>query len=425
MQCRNDIAFRTAAGSMAEAINTVVVGAGHAGLALSSCLAKNGIDHVVLERGDIAQRWRSERWDSLVFQFPNWSLQLPGYAYQGSNPDGYASKDEFIQFLETYASMMRAPVRRGTEVLSLSDSEDGRSMVLRTSQVIIHASNVVVATGPFQAPKIPAASRNLPPETFQIHARDYRNPAQLPSGAVLVVGSGASGTQIAEELHRSGRKVFLAVGRFHKTPRRYRGRDFYWWFEKLGYWHTPLTSMPPEAKSLRFVVTAVDGGHDVDLRQYAADGIVLAGRLKSVDRNEIEFHNDLETTLSEGDAWYAKFKRQMDAYAESCAPPLPREAPELTSPNSKNPKGVLKLNLEEEGISSVVRASGYACDFSWIKLPLFDANGDPIHMRGVTTRAGLFFLGLRRTYSIGSALVAGAVNDAAYIADRIAADRGC
>jgi len=352
-------------------------------------------------------------------------FSLPGYAYQGSNPDGYASKDEFIQFLETYASMMRAPVRRGTEVLSLSDSEDGRSMVLRTSQVIIHASNVVVATGPFQAPKIPAASRNLPPETFQIHARDYRNPAQLPSGAVLVVGSGASGTQIAEELHRSGRKVFLAVGRFHKTPRRYRGRDFYWWFEKLGYWHTPLTSMPPEAKSLRFVVTAVDGGHDVDLRQYAADGIVLAGRLKSVDRNEIEFHNDLETTLSEGDAWYAKFKRQMDAYAESCAPPLPREAPELTSPNSKNPKGVLKLNLEEEGISSVVWASGYACDFSWIKLPLFDANGDPIHMRGVTTRAGLFFLGLRRTYSIGSALVAGAVNDAAYIADRIAADRGC
>jgi putative flavoprotein involved in K+ transport len=410
---------------MAEAIDTVVVGAGHAGLALSGCLAKHGIDHVVLERSDIAQRWRSERWDSLVFQFPNWSLQLPGYAYQGSDPDGYASKDEFIQFLDTYASMIRAPVRRGTEVLSLSDAEDGRSMVLKTTQAVIHASNVVVATGPFQAPKVPAASRDLPPETFQIHARDYRNPAQLPTGGVLVVGSGASGTQIAEELHRSGRKVFLAVGRFHKTPRRYRGRDFYWWFEKLGYWHTPLTSMPPEAKSLRFVVTAVGGGHDVDLRQYAADGIVLVGRLKSVDRNEIEFHDDLEKTLTEGDAWYAKFKRQMDAFAESCAPPLPQEQqpPGLTSPNSKTPRGALKLNLEEQGISSVVWASGYTCDFSWIKLPLFDANGDPIHMRGVTARAGLYFLGLRRTYSIGSALVAGAVNDAAYIADQIASDR--
>jgi putative flavoprotein involved in K+ transport len=274
---------------MAETIDTVVVGAGHAGLALSSCLAKKGIDHVVLERGDIAQRWRSERWDSLVFQFPNWSLQLPGYAYEGGNPDGYASKDEFIRFLETYASIIRAPVRSGTEVLALSDSKDGRSMTLETSRGIIHASNVVVATGPFQAPKIPAASRDLPPETFQIHARDYRNPAQLPPGAVLVVGSGASGTQIAEELHRSGRKVFLAVGRFHKTPRRYRGLDFYWWFGKLGYWHTPLTAMPPEAKSLRFVVTAVDGGHDVDLRQYAADGIVLAGRLKSVDGQKVEY----------------------------------------------------------------------------------------------------------------------------------------
>jgi putative flavoprotein involved in K+ transport len=260
MQCRNDIVLRRAADSMAEAIDTVVVGAGHAGLALSSCLEKNGIDHVVLERGDVAQRWRSERWDSLVFQFPNWSLQLPGYAYQGNNPDGYASKGEFIQFLETYASRIHAPVRRGTEVQSLTDAEDGRSMILTTSQGTIRASNVVVATGPFQAPKIPAASRDLPPEIFQIHARDYRNPAQLPSGAVLVVGSGASGTQIAEELHRSGQKVFLAIGRFHKTPRRYRGRAFYWWFEKLGYWHTPLTSMPPEAKNLRFVITAVDGG---------------------------------------------------------------------------------------------------------------------------------------------------------------------
>jgi putative flavoprotein involved in K+ transport len=409
--------------SMVEVIDTVIVGAGHAGLAASYYLTRNGTDHVILERGQVAQRWRSERWDSLVFQFPNWSLQLPGYAYQGSNPDGYASKDEFIQFLETYASIIRAPVRRGTEVLALSDSENGRSMILETSQGIIHASNVVVATGPFQTPKIPAASRDLAPETFQMHARDYRNPAQLPSGAVLVVGSGASGTQIAEELHRSGRKVFLAVGRFHKTPRRYRGRDFYWWFEKLGYWHTPLTSMPPESKNLRFVVTAVDGGHDVDLRQYAADGILLAGRLKKADQQKVEFHDDLARTLTEGDAWYAKFKRQMDDYADQCESPLPAEQdqPQPRRAGSSDMNGILQLNLRAEGISSVVWASGYVCDFSWIKLPLFDANGDPIHARGVTTRAGLFFLGLRRTYSIGSALVAGAVNDAAYIADRIAA----
>ena len=407
---------------MTELIDTVVVGAGHAGLALSSCLAKSAIDHVVLERGDVAQRWRSERWDSLVFQFPNWSLQLPDYAYRGDNPDGYASKDEFIRFLENYTWTIRAPVRCGTEVLALSDSDDGRSMTLETSRGVIHASNVVVATGPFQAPKIPAASRDLPPETVQFHARDYRNPAQLPPGAVLVVGSGASGTQIADELHGSGRKTFLSVGRFHKTPRRYRGRDFYWWFDKLGYWHTPLTSMPPDAKGLRFVVTAVGGGYDVDLRQFAAKGINLTGRLKAADRQKVEFHDDLERTLIEGDTWYAKFKREMDTYAEKCEPQL-RMEPEQPRPLLGNPQGGLELNLKDEGISSVIWASGYACDFSWIKLPLFDGNGDPIHVRGVTKRPGLFFLGLRRTYSLGSALVAGAVNDAAYIADQIGALR--
>ncbi len=410
---------------MTEAIDTVIVGAGHAGLAASSCLTRHGIEHVVLERGRVAERWRTERWDSLVFQFPNWSLQLPGYAYQGADPDGYASKNEFIRLLDDYAVTSRAPVRCSTDVIALRDSEGHRSMTLDTSRGVIEVKNVIIATGPFQAPKIPSLSRDLPSEMFQIHARDYRNPSQLPQGAVLVVGSGASGTQIAEELHRRGRKVFLAVGRFHKTPRRYRGRDFYWWFDKLGYWHTPLTAMPPESKNLRFVVTAIDGGHDVDLRQYAAHGIMLAGRLKNADQQQVEFHDDLDKTLTEGDAWYAKFKSQMDDYANQHEPTLPVE-PVLPSPKrfgSNKLIGILKLNLRDEGISSVVWASGYSCDFSWIKLPIVDGNGDPIHERGVTSRRGLYFLGLRRTYSIGSALVAGAVNDAAYIADQVAANR--
>ena len=407
---------------MAEVIDTVIAGAGHAGLALSYYLTRNGSEHIVLERGNVAERWRTERWDSLVFQFPNWSLQLPGRAYQGSDPDGYASKDEFIRFLEDYASTIRAPVRCDTEVIALREAESRGSLILETTRGVIESKNVVVATGPFQAPKIPALSRDLPRDLFQIHARDYRNPDQLPLGAVVVVGSGASGTQIAEELNRSGRKVFLAVGRFHKTPRRYRGRDFYWWFDQLGYWHTPLTSMPPESKNLRFVVTAVDGGHDVDLRQYAASGIVLVGRLKNADQQKLEFHDDLERTLAEGDAWYAEFMRKMDDYADRYEPPLAAEQiqPRLKNSPSNGLKGILELNIRDEGISAVVWASGYACDFSWIKMPVLDRNGDPIHERGVTKRAGLYFLGLRRTYSIGSALVAGAVNDAAYIADHIA-----
>jgi putative flavoprotein involved in K+ transport len=194
---------------MAEVIDTVIIGAGHAGLALSYYLTRNESEHIVLERGNVAERWRTERWDSLVFQFPNWSLHLPGHAYQGSEPDGYASKDEFIRFLEDYASIIRAPVRCGTEVVGLRETESRRSMILETTRGVIEAKNIVVATGPFQAPKIPASSRDLPQDLFQIHARDYRNPDQLPRGAVVVVGSGASGTQIAEELNRSERKIFL------------------------------------------------------------------------------------------------------------------------------------------------------------------------------------------------------------------------
>jgi putative flavoprotein involved in K+ transport len=218
----NSSSIEITSSPVGEVIDTAVIGAGHAGLALSCYLLRNGTEHVVLERGQVGERWRTERWDSLVFQFPNWSLQLPDCAYQGPDPDGYLSKDEFILFLEDYASGIRAPVRCNTEVFGLRDSEDSRSMDLATARGTIRARNVVVATGPFQAPKIPVLSRELPSDLFQIHSRDYRNPFQLPRGAALVVGSGASGTQIAEELHRAGRKVILAVGRFHKTPRRYK-----------------------------------------------------------------------------------------------------------------------------------------------------------------------------------------------------------
>jgi putative flavoprotein involved in K+ transport len=408
---------------MAEVVDTVVIGAGHVGLAISRLLTRDGTDHIVLERGQVAQRWRSERWDSLVFQFPNWSLQLPDYAYRGADPDGYASKDEFIRFLEEYAATIRAPLRRNTEVHVVRDAGNGRFLDIETSRGTFRANNVVVATGSFHTPKIPKFSENLSPDICQIHARDYRNPTQLPGGNIVVVGSGASGCQIAEELHRNNRKVFLAVGRFNRTPRRYRGRDFYWWFDKLGYWHTPLASMPTETRNLRFVVTAVDGGHDVDPRQYAVDGIVLAGHLKSADKHKLTFHDDVEATLDAADAWFEKFRKQMDECAATIDPPLPTEP---TAPDARilrGVKGIVELDLREQNVRSVIWATGYALDFSWIKLPVFAGNGDPKHERGVTQRAGLYFLGLRRTYSIGSALVAGAEFDAAYVANHIAATR--
>jgi putative flavoprotein involved in K+ transport len=234
--------------TVVEKIDTVVVGGGQAGLAMSYHLKRLGREHIVIERGRVAESWRSERWDSLMFQFPNSSIQLPGYAYETDDPNGYVPKDKIVRFLENYATVIRAPLRCGFRVNALrQNSASGRLLVETEQGSSFEAVNVVVATGPFHLPQIPTFANSMPVELFQVHSRDYRNPGQLPPGAVLVVGTGASGSQIAEELHHAGRKVYLSTGRFHKTPRRYRGRDVYWWFEALGIWHRPL-ELQPEVK---------------------------------------------------------------------------------------------------------------------------------------------------------------------------------
>src|SRR6266487_5694387 len=259
---------RYSGAAVIERIENVVVGGGQAGLAMSYHLKRLGREHVVIERGRVGESWRSERWDSLMFQFPNSSIQLPGYTYKTDDPDGYVRKDEIVRFIENYAALIDAPLRCGLRVVALrQNSASGRLLVETEQGSSFEAVNVVVATGPFHLPQIPAFAASMPVELFQVHSRDYRNPSQLPAGAVLVVGSGASGSQIAEELHQAGRKVYLSTGRFHKTPRRYRGRDIYWWFEALGIWHRPL-ELQPEVRNVRFVVTKAGGGHDIDLRRF-------------------------------------------------------------------------------------------------------------------------------------------------------------
>jgi putative flavoprotein involved in K+ transport len=407
--------------AVCEKVDTIVVGAGPAGLAMSYHLKRLGREHVVIERGRVAESWRSERWDSLMFQFPNSSIQLPGYTYEADEPNGYVPKDEIVRFIESYATLIGAPLRCGLVVNALrQNSTSGRLLVETKQGSSFEAVNVVVATGPFQLPQIPAFANSMPIELFQVHSRDYRNPSQLPPGAVLVVGSGASGCQIAEELHQAGRKVYLSTGRFHKTPRRYRGHDIYWWFEVLGIWHQPL-ELQPEVRNLRFVVTGAGGGHDIDLRRFAADGMTLLGRLRGFSDGKLQISADLENILAQGDAWFASLRKRMDDYAQQngMAPSKDMDEPAPALPPWSQP--ITELDPRSAGITSVVWCSGFRYDFGWVKLPILNEAGEPLHMRGVTQYPGLYFLGLRRTYAVSSALLAGVGNDAAFIAEHIAA----
>jgi putative flavoprotein involved in K+ transport len=406
-----------------EKIDTVVVGGGQAGLAMSYHLKRLGREHVVIERCRVGESWRSERWDSLMFQFPNSSIQLPGYVYETDDPNGYVPKDEIVRFLENYATVIGAPLRCGLRVNALRQNSASNRLLVETEQgSSFEAVNVVVATGPFQLPQIPTFANSMPIELFQIHSRDYRNPGQLPPGAVLVVGSGASGSQIAEELHQAGRKIYLSTGRFHKTPRRYRGRDIYWWFEVLGIWHRPF-ELQPEVRNLRFVVTGVGGGHDIDLRRFAADGMTLLGRLRGFSDGKLQISADLENTLAQGDAWFASLRKRMDDYAQKngMAPSEDNTMDEPAPPLPLWAQPITELDPRNAGITSVVWCSGFRYDFGWVKLPVLNDAGEPVHVRGVTQYPGLYFLGLRRTYALSSALLAGVGNDAAFIAEHIAA----
>jgi putative flavoprotein involved in K+ transport len=266
---------------------------------------------------------------------------------------------------------------------------------------------------------IPAAAASIPSGIFQIHTRDYKNPEQLPPGDVLIVGSGASGVQIAEELNLSGRHVYLCVGRHDKAPRRYRGKDIYWWFEMLGIWSRPL-ELQPELRSFRILITGARGGHDIDLRQFSSVGITLLGRLRGVVDGKLYFACDLEEKIAQAEKWFTPYKARFDAFAE-------KESASITDsrePEQKLlpvPSTVEHLDPRHANISSIIWASGFRYDYSWIKLPILSDTGEPQHRRGVSPIPGLYFLGLRRSYSIGSGLLPGVGDDAAYIAQHIAA----
>jgi putative flavoprotein involved in K+ transport len=409
---------------MREHHDTVIVGGGQAGLAMSAVLAQHGREHLVLERQRVGERWRAERWDSLRFQFPNWSLQLPGYRYAGSGPDGFAHHSEILRLIEDYAASTRAPVREHTEVAGLGEDGTGTGFVVSLADGSIHARRVVLATGPFQRPLIPRLSLGVPPSVLQTDPTRYRRPGLLPDGAVLIVGSGASGCQIADELVRDGRSVYLSVSRHRRAPRRFRGRDVYWWLEKMGRFAQTIDSLPSRRWPPSIVVTGVNGGYDVDVRQLAAGGVRVVGRVTGASGGDLTIEANANQILDEADQAYAGLlSAARDLAATGVSEELAAEQPTDQAGLPAAISEVGSLDLAKENIRTIIWATGYTYDFGWVRVPVLDNAGRPVQQRGITQRPGLYFLGLHWMHTIKSGLLSGVGSDAEYLAEHIARTR--
>jgi putative flavoprotein involved in K+ transport len=404
---------------MSELLGVVVVGAGQAGLAVSHELTQAGVAHVVLEKGRLGQTWRG-RWDSFCLVTPNWSVQLPGHPYDRQDPHGFMLRDEVVAYLERYAAGFEAPVREGVEVASLEQCADGE-FVLETSAGRLAAQTVVLCTGAYQRPHRPAAAAALPSDLLQIDVEDYRNPAELPPGPVLVVGSGQSGVQIAEELHEAGRTVFLACGRAGWGPRRIGDRDLFWWLRETGDLDDLLSSLPSPAARLtaNLQATGHGGGHDLHYRTLRRLGVTLLGHFLGAEGRHARFAPDLAASVAWSDQRNAKFmERIRKIVAERRLP-----EPEIPEPEPFEAEAPEQLNLD--GFGAAVFAGGFRPDYgSWVRCPgAFDELGFPIHDEGESTVArGLYFVGVHFLRKRKSSLLIGVGEDASLVAGRIAAN---
>lgn len=402
-----------------ETVETLVIGGGQAGLAMSGHLGKRGMAHLVLERHRIAERWRTERWDSLVANGPAWHDRFPDLTFDDIDGDSFAPKDRIVKYFETYAAQNASPIRCGVAVRSLERMADGRFRA-ETAEGVITARNVVSATGPFQKPVFPA----MIPETagvVQMHSSGYRNPGQLPEGAVLVIGAGSSGAQIADELLRSGRKVFLSVGPHDRPPRAYRGKDFVWWLGALGKWDARAAT--PGTEHVTIAVSGAEGGQTVDFRRMATRGMVLVGRTESYADGALRFAPDLAGNIARGDANYLSVLDEADAYAVQQGLDLPEEpeARQIGADPACVTDPVLSLDLRAAGVTAVIWATGYVLDYGWMKIDVFDEKGRPRHDRGVSEVPGLYFIGLPWLSRRASPFIWGVWHDADYLAGQIAA----
>jgi putative flavoprotein involved in K+ transport len=405
-----------------EAVEVLVVGGGQAGLAMSEHLSACDLSHLVLERHRIAERWRTERWDSLVANGPAWHDRFPGLEFD-LDPDGFATKEQVAEYFETYARKIAAPIRCGVEVLSVRRNAGRAGFRAETTAGTIDARYVVAATGAFQQPLIPPI---LPEHAgvVQIHSSAYRNPDRLPEGAVLVVGAGSSGVQIADELRSAGRSVYLSVGPHDRPPRRYRGRDFCWWLGVLNKWDAEAPQ--PGAAHVTIAVSGAHGGHTVDFRDLERRGITLVGFMTAFEDGAIRFAPDLAENIARGDANYLSLLDEADAYVARSGLDLPPE-PEARALGPM-PAAALDplsaLDLAAAGVTSVVWATGFTSDYGWLQVDAFDEHGKPAHRRGVSAEPGIYFLGLPWQSRRGSTFIWGVWHDARHVADHIATQHG-
>jgi putative flavoprotein involved in K+ transport len=400
-----------------QKVETLVVGAGQAGLAGSRCLAEQGADHVVIERGRIAERWRTARWQSLRLISPNWMTRLPGWSYSGTDPHGYMTAPELASYLEDYAASFPAPVHENTTVELVEASGNGLRVV--TDRQTWLASNVIVATGTENRAHVPPLASRIDSAVHQLTASRYQGPHQLPEGGVLVVGASASGAQIADELRRSGRPVTISVGRHSRLPRRYRGQDIFWWMDRAGILGHTIDQMR-DARSARSAPSLQLTGrsdHPVGLDALAARGVTLAGRLVAADGRRLSFAGDLPATIGAAQGRMERLLRTIDACISRS------DGGEYASPDPPPPYAVAggpaSLDLRRAGIRTVIWATGYRPDYPWLRVPALGRRGEIVHRRGVTSVPGLYALGLRFLYRRNSSFIDGVRHDARFVAAHV------
>lgn len=405
-------------------VSVAVIGGGQAGLSVSWHLTRRGVDHVVLERDAIAHDWLDRRWDAFTLVTPNWQCVLPGHAYDGDDPDGFMRRDEVHAWLRRYADSFDAPVVEGVLVTRLRDAATGGFEVV-TDQGTVLADQVVVATGGYHRPVLPTVAAGVSADVVQLHSADYRSPGALPDGGVLVVGSGQSGAQIAEDLHLAGRRVHLALGSAPRCARFYRGRDCVAWLSDMGVYDVPVHAQVgglTKRESTNHYMTGRDGGRDIDLRAFALEGMRLYGRLTGADGTTLTFSPTAGASLDHADSVMESIKDDIDRHIARTgvdAPAEPRYVP-VWRPGSE----ITDLNLREAGITSIVWSAGFRSDYSWVQVGVFDGAGHPTHQRGTTSAPGLYFLGLPWLNTWGSGRFEAIARDAEHVADGITARSG-
>ncbi|MAK92793.1 MAG: FAD-dependent oxidoreductase [Oleibacter sp.] len=401
-------------------VDVIIVGGGQAGLSMSYFLQQENINHVVFEKNTVLHGWKNERWDSFTLVTPNWQCDLPGLPYDGDDPKGFMTGKQTIEWLERFAQQVNAPVHEGVTVNLVSMDDNGVYHV-NTSEGDFTADQIVVSSGGYHVPVIPRMAERIPASVQQLHSAQYKNAAQLQEGAVLVVGSGQSGAQIAEDLHLEGKKVFLATGDAPRVARFYRGKDAVEWLDDMGYYEMSVKQHPlgkNVAQKTNHYVTGRDGGRDIDLRKFATEGMELFGQMTEFDGENLLFKPNLADNLKKADDTYNNINARIDSWIEQQGITT-EEGPSRYQPVWEVPEERTHLNLAESGITSIIWCIGFRPDFSWLDAAVFNGQGHPCHDRGITSEPGLYFIGLPWLHTWGSGRFGGVKQDAEYLCNAI------